>query len=79
MTDAGLAEERTALARRRTALPFLVIAALGLRASLDAALPGVLLAVVACVGAAAVVRRSPRLVMPAVLVLAVAALAVPAP
>ena len=79
MRDSGLAEERTALSRRRTALPFLVVALLGVRASLDAAVAGGLLAVVACVGAVVAVRRSPGLVTPVVLLLAAAALAVPEP
>ena len=75
--DAGAAVERTELSRRRTALPFLVVALLGARVALDRAAPGLLLAVVACSGAVAL--RWSRAVTPAVLLVAVAAVVVPEP
>ena len=78
MRDPGLANERTALSRRRTTIPFLVVALLGARAALDAPLPGLLVAVLASLGAVAAVRRGPLLLTCVVLLLAAAALAVPA-
>jgi uncharacterized membrane protein YidH (DUF202 family) len=75
--DLGLATERTALSRRRTTLPFLVVALLGARAALDAPLQGLVVAVLACVGAAVAVKRSPTLLAVVVVLLALAALAVP--
>ena len=78
MRDAGLALERTVLARRRTAIPFLAVALLGARAALDAPLPGLLVTALAGAGAYVVRRGSPLLLTLLVLVLAVAALAVPA-
>ena len=77
MTDTGLAAERTALSRRRTALPFLVVALLGVRVALDAPLPGSLLAVVACGASVVAARGWGSLVTPAVVLLAAAALALP--
>lgn len=77
MRDPGLATERTQLARRRTVLPFLVVALLGARAALDVPLPGLLVAALACAGAAVAVRRSPTALAAVVLLLALAALAVP--
>ena len=77
MRDPGLAAERTALSRRRTTIPFLVVALLGARAALESALPGLLLAVVAAAGAVVVIRRSPHEVAVLVVVLAAAALVVP--
>ena len=78
--DVGLSEERTQLARRRTTLPFLVLALLGVRAAVDSPLPGVLVAVLAGVGALICVRQQGgRLLTPVVLLLALAALAVPPP
>ena len=78
MRDAGLALERTVLARRRTAIPFLAVALLGARAALDAPLPGLLVTALAGAGAYVVRRGSPWLLTLLVLALAVAALAVPA-
>ena len=77
MTDSGLAAKRTALARRRTALPFLVVALLGVRVALDAPVSGLVLAGVAGAGAVIAARGWGSLVTPAVLLLAVAALALP--
>ena len=77
MSDAGLAAERTALARRRTTLPFLVVALLGSRVALDAPLPGLVLALVACAGAVAAMRLSPARLTGLVLVLAGAAALLP--
>jgi hypothetical protein len=77
--DLGLATERTALSRRRTTIPFLVVALLGARAALDAPLQGVVVAVLACLGAGAAVRRSPTALAVVVGLLAVAALTVPPP
>lgn len=74
MRDPGLAGERTALARRRTTLPFLVVSVLGARAALDAPLPGLLLAVLGCVGAVMATRRSPSGVTGVVVLLAAAGL-----
>lgn len=79
MRDPGLAVERTALSRRRTTLPFLVVALLGARAALDAPWPGVALALLACAGAAISVRRSPAALAAVVGLIALAALAVPSP
>ena len=78
MRDPGLALERTALSRRRTTLPFLVVALLGARAALDHPLPGLLVAVLACVGAVVVRRAAVNLLTVVVLLLAGAALSVPA-
>lgn len=78
MRDPGLATERTALSRRRTTIPFLVVALLGARAGLDAPLPGLLVALLASLGAVAARRRGPLLLTCVVLLLAAAALAVPA-
>lgn len=78
MRDLGLAGERTALSRRRTTLPFLVVALLGARAALDHPLPGLLVALLACVGALVVQRSAVDLLTVVVLLLAAAALAVPA-
>lgn len=77
MTDTGLAAERTALSRRRTALPFLVVALLGVRVALDAPVPGFVLAGVAGAGSVIVARGWVFLVTPAALLLAAAALALP--
>lgn len=79
MRDPGLATERTELARRRTVLPFLVVALLGSRAALDAPLPGLLVAALACAGAVVALRRSPTAVTVLVALLALAALAVTGP
>lgn len=78
MRDPGLAAERTALARRRTTIPFLVVALLGVRAALDAPVPGLLVALVAALGALAAVRRSPAQLTVLVVVLAAVSLLVPA-
>jgi hypothetical protein len=77
--DLGLATERTSLSRRRTTIPFLVVALLGARAALDAPVPGAVVAVLACLGAGAAVKRSPTMLAVVVVLLALAALAVPAP
>ena len=79
MSDPGLASERTALARRRTAIPLLVVALLGVRAALDEPVPGLLVTVLAGAGAYAAVRQSPTRLTALVLALAAAALAVPPP
>jgi hypothetical protein len=76
MRDPGLAAERTAMSRRRTTIPFLVVALLGVRAALDAPVPGLLVALAAAVGAVAAVRRSPSEMTAVVVVLAAAALLV---
>ena len=78
MSDPGLAAERTALARRRTTIPFLVVALLGARAAIDSPLPGLLVALLACVGAVVAQRAAVDLLTVVVLLLAAAALAVPA-
>ena len=78
MSDAGLAAERTALSRRRTTLPFLVLALLAVRAALDVPVRGLLLAVVACVGAVVALRRSPQELTLVVLLAAGCALTLPA-
>ena len=70
MSDPGLAAERTALSRRRTTIPFLVVALLGVRAALDAPVPGLLVAALAGVGALAAVRRSPSVLVVVVVLLA---------
>lgn len=77
MRDSGLAAERTALSRRRTTLPFLVVALLGVRAALDAPLAGLLLALVACSGAVAALRRSPGALTVVVVLLAAVSLLLP--
>lgn len=77
MRDPGLAAERTALARRRTTLPFLVVALLGARAALEATVPGLLLALVAAGGAVLVLRRRPNEIALLVVLLAGTALLVP--
>ena len=81
MRDPGLAAERTALSRRRTTLPFLVVALLGVRAALDAPLAGTVVAGLGVLGALAAVRRSPTVLTAVVVLLSVAAvgLAVVAP
>lgn len=79
MRDLGLATERTQLSRRRTTLPFLVVALLGARAALDAPLPGLLVAALACAGAVVALRRSPTVLAVVVFLLALCALAVPPP
>ena len=79
MRDPGLAAERTELSRRRTTIPFLVVALLGARAALDAPLPGLVIALLACVGAVAARRATPQLLTLAVLLLAATGLALPAP
>jgi hypothetical protein len=73
MTDPGLAAERTALSRRRTTLPFLVVALLGARAALDAPVPGLLVTALAAAGALTAVRRSPSALAVVVVLLAAAA------
>lgn len=77
MRDLGLATERTALSRRRTTIPFLVVALLGARAALDAPLSGLLVALLACLGAGAAVKRSPTGLTVVIVLLALAALTVP--
>jgi hypothetical protein len=77
MRDPGLATERTALSRRRTAVPFLVVALLGARAALDHPLPGLLVTLLASFGAAVTLRRGPVLLTAVVLLLAAAAVTVP--
>ena len=78
MRDPGLAAERTRLARRRSVLPFLVLALLGSRAALHAPVPGLVLAALGCVGAAATgLRRSPAVLTALVLLLALAAAVLP--
>ena len=83
MRDPGLAEERTALARRRTTIPFLVVALLWARAALDVPVAGLLVAGLAAVGALASVRRSPSVLVVVVVLLAGAgvwlAVSVPVP
>jgi ABC-type sulfate transport system permease subunit len=79
MRDPGLAPERTTLARRRTTIPFLVVALLGARAALDAPVAGLLVAALAGAGAVAARRGTPTVLTALVLTLAVAALGVPSP
>ena len=79
MTDPGLAAERTTLARARTSVPFLVVAALGTRAALDAPLPGLVLAALACAGALLARRSRPTALTALVVLLAAAAAVVPGP
>lgn len=79
MSDVGLASERTRLSRRRTVLPFLVVALLGTRAGLESPVQGLTVALLAGAGAAVVVRRSPTVLAVLVVLLAVAAALVPAP
>ena len=74
MRDPGLAAERTALSRRRTTIPFLVVALLGARAALEAPVPGLLVAALAAVGALTAVRRAPSALAVVVVLLAGAAL-----
>lgn len=74
MSDPGLAAERTALARRRTTLPFLVLSLLGARAAFDAPVAGLLLAALGAAGAVIATRRSPGEVTVLVVLLAVAGL-----
>lgn len=76
MRDPGLAAERTALSRRRTTIPFLVVALLGARAALDAPVPGLLVAALAALGALAAVRRSSTEVTVLVVLLAAVSLLV---
>lgn len=76
MRDLGLAAERTALSRRRTTIPFLVVALLGARAALDAPVVGMLVTFLACLGAVVAARRSPGELTVAVLLLAAAALTI---
>ena len=78
MRDLGLAAERTALSRRRTTIPFLVVALLGVRAALDAPVAGLLVALVAALGAVAAVRRTPTQLTALVLLLAALSLLLPA-
>ena len=76
--DPGLAAERTRLARRRSVLPFLVLALLGSRAALHAPVPGLVLAALGCLGAAATgLRRPPGVLTGLVLLAAVAAALLP--
>jgi hypothetical protein len=79
LRDPGLATERTALSRRRTTIPFLVVALLGARAALDFPVAGLLVALIACAGAGFALRRSPTQLSAVVMVLAVAALTLPSP
>ena len=78
MTDPGLAAERTELARRRTVLPFLAVAALSLRAALDGSgplhpWPAVLAVALAGLGAAVAPRGGPGRITLLVVLLAVPA------
>lgn len=79
MRDLGLAGERTQLARRRTVLPFLVVALLGARAALESPVAGFAVAALAGLGAALTTRRSPSALTAVVLLLAVAAALLPPP
>jgi hypothetical protein len=63
----------------RTVLPFLVLAALGLRAMPHAPLRGLVLAGLASVAAAVTGRRSPAVLTMLVVLLAVAAVVLPPP
>jgi hypothetical protein len=79
MRDPGLAPERTALSRRRTTIPFLVVALLGARAALDAPVAGLLVTAFAGAGAVAARRCAPTVLTSLVLALAAVAVAVPSP
>ena len=79
MRDPGLALERTALSRRRTTIPFLVVAALGVRAALDVPVAGLAVALLAATGAVAARRGSPTTLTLVVLALALAAVSLPPP
>jgi hypothetical protein len=77
VSDAGLAAERTELSRRRTVVPFLVVAALAGRAALEDPLPGLALLALACAGALVVGRAAPTLLTTVVLALAMVAALLP--
>lgn len=77
MRDLGLARERTLLSRRRTTIPFLVVALLGARAALEDPVPGLLVALLACLGAGAAVKRSPTGLTVVIVLLALVSLTVP--
>lgn len=79
MRDLGLAGERTQLSRRRTVLPFLVVALLGARATLESPVAGFAVAALAGLGAALASRRSPTALATLVVLLAVGAALLPAP
>jgi hypothetical protein len=79
VNDLGLAGERTALSRRRTVLPFLVVALLGTRAALHAPVAGLAVTLLAGLGVAAATRRSPTALATLVLLLALAAAVLPPP
>lgn len=79
MRDLGLAGERTQLSRRRTVLPFLVVALLGARAALESPVPGLAVALLAGLGAALTTRRSPTALATLVVLLGVAAALLPPP
>lgn len=75
--DPGLARERTLLARRRTVLPFLLVAVLGARAALAHPGRGSLLVGLALLGAAVAQRGRPGALVAVVLLAAAAAALVP--